>query len=156
MSRVMAAEACPSISCTALTLAPAAIARLAAVWRSSWRQSKQSDLLCSRIEEPRPEVRIAQHPALWSGKHQIAGSLPGQVVRQLVGQEAGDRNRASLMGLGRPDDHPTVYFGDRFDDLDPASGQVDPAGGQGHELAPAEAGVGQDSDERVVRRTGVG
>ena len=32
------------------------------------------------------------------------------------------------MGLGRADDHPTVYFGDRFDDLDPAPGQVDPAG----------------------------
>jgi hypothetical protein len=30
--RVMVAEACPSICCTALTLAPAATARLAAVW----------------------------------------------------------------------------------------------------------------------------
>ena len=157
MSRVMAAEACPSISCTALTLAPAAIARLAAVWRSSCGVSPSSPtLLRSRIEEPRPEVRIAQHPALWSGKHQIGGGLPGQAVRQLVGQEAGDRNRASLMGLGRADDHPTVNFGDRFDDLDPAPGQVDPAGGQGHELAPAQAGVGQDSDERVVRRAGLG
>jgi hypothetical protein len=95
-------------------------------------------------------------PPSWCCKHQIAGRLPGQLVRQLVGQEAGDRNRASLMGLGCADDHPTVNFGDRFDDLDPAPGQVDPAGGQGHELAPAEAGVGQDSDERVVRHTGVG
>ena len=60
------------------------------------------------------------------------------------------------MGLGRADDHPTVNFGDRFDDLDPAPGQVDPAGGQGHELAPAQAGVGQDSNERVVRRAGLG
>ena len=60
------------------------------------------------------------------------------------------------MGLGRPDDHATVNFGDRFDDLDPAPGQVDPAGGQGHELAPAQAGVGQDSNERVVRRAGLG
>ena len=47
------------------------------------------------------------------------------------------------MGLGRTDDHPTVNFGDRFDDLDPAPGQVDPAGGQGHELAPSQAGVGR-------------
>jgi hypothetical protein len=30
------------------------------------RQSKQSDLLRSRIEEPRPEVRIAQNAALWT------------------------------------------------------------------------------------------
>ena len=63
------------------------------------RQSKQSDLLSSRIEEPRPEVRIAQHPAPWSGKHQLAGGLPGQVVRQLVGQEAGDRRLAGK-GIG--------------------------------------------------------
>jgi hypothetical protein len=41
------------------------------------------------------------------------------VVGQLVGQEAGDRNRASLMGLGRAEDQPAVNFGDRFDDLDP-------------------------------------
>jgi hypothetical protein len=60
------------------------------------------------------------------------------------------------MGLGRADNHPAVNFGDRFDDLDPAPGQVDPAGGQGHELAPAQAGVGQDSDERAVRRAGLG
>jgi hypothetical protein len=60
------------------------------------------------------------------------------------------------MGLGCADDHPTVNFGDRFDDLDRAPGQVDPAGGQGHELAPAQAGVGQDSDERVVGRAGLG
>jgi hypothetical protein len=58
------------------------------------------------------------------------------------------------MGFGRADDHSTVNFGDRFDDLDPAPGQVDPAGGQGRELAPAQAGVGQDSDERVVGRAG--
>jgi hypothetical protein len=31
-----AAEACPSIRCTAFTLAPAATGRLAAVWRRSW------------------------------------------------------------------------------------------------------------------------
>jgi hypothetical protein len=35
-SRVIAAEACPSIRCTAFTFAPAATARLAAVCRSSW------------------------------------------------------------------------------------------------------------------------
>jgi hypothetical protein len=60
------------------------------------------------------------------------------------------------MGFGRADDHTTVNFGDRFDDLDPAPSQVDPAGGKGHELAPAQAGVGQDSDERVVRHAGRG
>jgi hypothetical protein len=60
------------------------------------------------------------------------------------------------MGLGRAYDDPTVNFGDCFDDLDPAPGQVDPAGGQGHELAPAQAGVGQDSDERLIGHTGVG
>jgi hypothetical protein len=63
------------------------------------------------------------------------------VVRQLVGHDAGDRNRAPLMGLGRAYDDPTVNFGDRFDDLDPALGQVDPAGGQGHELAPTSQTV---------------
>ena len=121
------------------------------------RQTRESGLLRGRVEEPRPEVRVAQHPALWSGKHQIAGRLSGEVVRQLVGQEAGDRNRASLMGLGRADDHPTVNFGDSL--RRPRSGvacQVDPAGGQGHELAPAQAGVGQDSDQRVVGRAGLG
>jgi hypothetical protein len=60
------------------------------------------------------------------------------------------------MGLGRTDDHPTVNFCDRFDDLDPPPDQVDPAGGQGHELAPPQAGVGQDSDERVVGHAGLG
>jgi hypothetical protein len=42
MSRVIAAEAGPSISCTALTLAPAAMARLAAVWGSSCGVSPRS------------------------------------------------------------------------------------------------------------------
>jgi hypothetical protein len=61
------------------------------------------------------------------------------------------------MGLGCADDHATVNFGDRFDDLDPAPGQIDQAaGGQGRELAPAQAGVGQDSDECAVRRAGIG
>jgi len=34
-----------------------------------------------------------------------------EVIGEEVGQEAGDRNRASLMGLGRADDQPTVNFG---------------------------------------------
>jgi hypothetical protein len=35
-------------------------------------------------------------------------------------------------------------------------GQVDLGDGQGHELAPAQTGVGQDSDERFVRYAGLG
>lgn len=130
MSRVMAAEVWPEHQLYRFDVGAGGYSKAGCgVPQLVRRQSNQSDLLRSRIEEPRPEVRIAQHPALWSGKHQIAGGLPGQVVRQLVGQEAGDRNRASLMGFGRVDDHPTVNFGDCFDDLDPAPGQVDPAGG---------------------------
>ena len=53
------------------------------------REPGQPCLLGGGVEEPRTEVRIAQHPALWSGKHKIAGGLPSQMVRQLVGQEAG-------------------------------------------------------------------
>ena len=60
------------------------------------------------------------------------------------------------MGLGRANDHTTVNFGDRFDDPNPAPGQVDPARGQGHELAPAQAGVGQDLDERLIGHGGLG
>jgi hypothetical protein len=60
------------------------------------------------------------------------------------------------MGLGGADDHAPVDLGDRIHDLDPASPQVDAAGGQGHQLAPAQAGVGQDSDQRAVGRAGLG
>jgi hypothetical protein len=73
MSRVMAAEACPSISCTAFDVGAGGYSKAGCgVAQLVRRQSKQSDLLHSRIEEPRPELRIAQHAALWSGKHQIA------------------------------------------------------------------------------------
>jgi hypothetical protein len=65
------------------------------------------------------------------------------VARQLVRQEAWDRDRSSLVGLGCADDHPTVDFGDRLDDLDPAASKVEAAGGQGHHSAPSQAGIGQ-------------
>jgi hypothetical protein len=39
------------------------------------REPGQPCLLGGGVEEPRTEVRIAQHPALWSGKHQIAGAF---------------------------------------------------------------------------------
>jgi hypothetical protein len=44
------------------------------------------------------------------------------------------------MGVGRADDHPAMDFGDRLDNLNPAALQIDPADGQGHQLAPPQPG----------------
>ena len=61
-----------------------------------------------------------------------------------------------LVGLGGADDDFAVHFGDRLDDLESASQEIDPAHGQRDELAPPEAGVGQDPDDRVLRLAGLG
>ena len=88
-----------------------AIARLAAVWRSSCGVSPSSPTFSAARSKNRGRKFVLRStPPSGAGKHQIAGGLPVQVVHQLVGREAGDRNRASLMGLGRAHDHPTVNF----------------------------------------------
>ena len=46
-------------------------------------------------------------------------------------------------------------FGDRLDNLDTPAFQVDPASGQGNQLAPPQTGVRQDLDQRPVRCTGL-
>jgi hypothetical protein len=47
------------------------------------RQSKQSDLLRSRIEEPRPEIGVPQHAAFGGGEHEIAGEARAEAWRHL-------------------------------------------------------------------------
>jgi hypothetical protein len=63
----MAAEACPSIRCTALTLAPASIASEAA-------------------------VAVAQHRALRRGEGQLVGGVRHHGPGELVDEEAGERH----------------------------------------------------------------
>lgn len=46
-------------------------------------------------------------------------------------------------------------FGDRLDNLNPPALQVDPAGGQSHQLAPRQTCVRQHLDQRPVWGTGL-
>jgi hypothetical protein len=62
-------------------------------------------------------------------------------LRQLAGQEPGNRDRAGLVRLGGAEDHLSAHVREGPPDVDPAPGQVDIADPQGSCLAPAQAPV---------------
>jgi hypothetical protein len=91
-----------------------------------------------------------------AASHEIIGCLLGKVASQPVRQEAWDRDRPPLVDHACAEDHPTVDFGDWLDNLDPAASQVEAAGRQGHHFAPSQAGIGQQLEERLIGRAGLG
>ncbi|HEY8319830.1 MAG TPA: hypothetical protein VIG76_13485 [Amnibacterium sp.] len=89
------------------------------------------------------------------GEQQVVRLLAAHRLGDRVHDERRDRHAAPLVGLRRSDDHFTVDQHGVLDDLQSGSPQVDVLHPESAHLAPAEAGVGQDSDEGGVLARGL-
>ncbi|HEX5089632.1 MAG TPA: hypothetical protein VFV89_17625 [Nocardioides sp.] len=102
-------------------------------------------------EDGRAQRRAAADP----GEDELVGRQRLEVRRQLVNEEAWQRDLTPLVGLGcAPDQALALHDGDGLGDDGSATLEVDPARAQRRHLAEADTGVGEEEDSKAVRLVG--
>jgi hypothetical protein len=92
-------------------------------------------------------VLSAEHPVVRTERRPQLRSPGGEMRLGLRGDEAGERDRAHLVGLRWPRDEFTADRLERLGDVDPPAEQVEPLDPETAELAGSETGVRGEHDE---------
>nr|WP_242497897.1 hypothetical protein [Nocardioides glacieisoli] len=86
-----------------------------------------------------------------ASEHQVVQLLALDVAPEIAGEELGDRDLASLMGLGSAPDKPQPLNGrHRLGDDGAVAAKVEPADPQRGHLAETDAGVAQEQHDKPV------
>jgi len=123
-SRLVAAEACPSMRWTAFTFAPALIARLAA--------------------GAGPEVGAAKHASIGAREHEVVPPLPDAALGERSEEQRGERHRSAYVRLGAAPHEPSSRLGHRLRDFDSSSTHLEPTDSQRGRLVPPQTRAAQN------------
>ena len=112
-------------------------------------QTRHPDGRGCLVEAGAPKDLAAQRsPTAHSREHEIGRAFPSHVRRQLIDQEPWDRHLTSLMTFRSTPDLSASDEGDGFRDQGSTPEEVDAPHAKGSQLAPTDAGVGQEQDDQ--------